>query len=101
MTLDPSVPGGMVPYRRTLTLSLFYKFYLTVLQKLREQVCNWFLTVGQQKRQTNVSFKTFICQGVNVEEVSSDCLSATEVYRSETPSSVQIYQVPPHTHTHW
>lgn len=38
MTLDPSVPGGMVTYRRTLTLSLFYKFYLMVLQKLREQV---------------------------------------------------------------
>uniref|UniRef100_A0A3Q3GIU0 Xanthine dehydrogenase/oxidase n=1 Tax=Kryptolebias marmoratus TaxID=37003 RepID=A0A3Q3GIU0_KRYMA len=38
MTLDPSAPGGMVTYRRTLTLSLFYKFYLTVLQKLRLQV---------------------------------------------------------------
>ncbi|CAK6983920.1 xanthine dehydrogenase/oxidase [Scomber scombrus] len=37
MTLDPSVPGGMVTYRRTLTLSLFYKFYLTVLQKLQQQ----------------------------------------------------------------
>uniref|UniRef100_A0AAX7VU14 Xanthine dehydrogenase/oxidase n=1 Tax=Astatotilapia calliptera TaxID=8154 RepID=A0AAX7VU14_ASTCA len=37
MSLDPSVPGGMVTYRRTLTLSLFYKFYLTVLQKLRLQ----------------------------------------------------------------
>uniref|UniRef100_H3CM91 Xanthine dehydrogenase/oxidase n=1 Tax=Tetraodon nigroviridis TaxID=99883 RepID=H3CM91_TETNG len=70
MTLDPSVPGGMVPYRRTLTLSLFYKFYLTVLQKLRRQ-------------------------GVNVEEVPSHCLSATEVYHPETPSSVQIYQAVP------
>uniref|UniRef100_A0A673BRV7 xanthine dehydrogenase n=1 Tax=Sphaeramia orbicularis TaxID=375764 RepID=A0A673BRV7_9TELE len=38
MTLDPSAPGGMVTYRRTLTLSLFYKFYLTVLLKLRDQV---------------------------------------------------------------
>lgn len=38
MTLDPSAPGGMVTYRQTLTLSLFYKFYLTVLQKLRQQV---------------------------------------------------------------
>ncbi|XP_029282570.1 xanthine dehydrogenase/oxidase isoform X2 [Cottoperca gobio] len=67
MTLDASAPGGMVTYRRTLTLSLFYKFYLTVLQKLREQ-------------------------GVNVVEVRSDCLSAAEVYHPETPSSVQIYQ---------
>uniref|UniRef100_A0A8C4GQJ5 Xanthine oxidase n=1 Tax=Dicentrarchus labrax TaxID=13489 RepID=A0A8C4GQJ5_DICLA len=37
MTLDPSAPGGMVTYRQTLTLSLFYKFYLMVLQKLRAQ----------------------------------------------------------------
>ncbi|XP_044043358.1 xanthine dehydrogenase/oxidase [Siniperca chuatsi] len=70
MTLDPSAPGGMVTYRRTLTLSLFYKFYLTVLQKLRKQ-------------------------GVDVEEVGSDCLSAAEIYRAETPSSVQVYQAVP------
>ncbi|XP_005932779.1 xanthine dehydrogenase/oxidase isoform X1 [Haplochromis burtoni] len=67
MSLDPSVPGGMVTYRRTLTLSLFYKFYLTVLQKLR-------------------------LQGLKVAEVTSVCLSATEVHHPETPSSVQIYQ---------
>uniref|UniRef100_A0A673ZG51 Xanthine dehydrogenase n=1 Tax=Salmo trutta TaxID=8032 RepID=A0A673ZG51_SALTR len=37
MTLHPSAPGGMVTYRRTLTLSLFYKFYLTVQQKLASE----------------------------------------------------------------
>ncbi|XP_042338514.1 xanthine dehydrogenase/oxidase-like, partial [Plectropomus leopardus] len=37
MTLDPSAPGGMVTYRRTLALSLFYKFYLTTLTNLRQQ----------------------------------------------------------------
>uniref|UniRef100_A0A671R9Z6 Xanthine dehydrogenase/oxidase-like n=1 Tax=Sinocyclocheilus anshuiensis TaxID=1608454 RepID=A0A671R9Z6_9TELE len=30
MSLSPSAPGGMVTYRRTLTISLFYKFFLTV-----------------------------------------------------------------------
>ncbi|XP_054650388.1 xanthine dehydrogenase/oxidase [Dunckerocampus dactyliophorus] len=70
LTLDPSVPGGMVSYRKTLTLSFFYKFYLTVLQKLRQQ-------------------------GLNVEELRSDFLSATELYHPETPSSVQIYQEVP------
>ncbi|KAE8278574.1 Xanthine dehydrogenase/oxidase Xanthine dehydrogenase [Larimichthys crocea] len=70
MTLDPSVPGGMVTYRRTLTLSLFYKFYLMVLLKLRKQ-------------------------GVTVEQVGADCLSAAEIYHPETPSSVQIYQAVP------
>nr|XP_021506880.1 xanthine dehydrogenase/oxidase isoform X2 [Meriones unguiculatus] len=32
--LAPDAPGGMVEFRRTLTLSFFFKFYLTVLQKL-------------------------------------------------------------------
>ncbi|KAM4602225.1 xanthine dehydrogenase/oxidase isoform 2-T2 [Polymixia lowei] len=70
MTLHPSAPGGMVTYRRTLTLSLFYKFYLTVLQKLAEE-------------------------GVCVEGVKADCLSATEIYHAETPSSLQVYQAVP------
>ncbi|XP_061780151.1 xanthine dehydrogenase/oxidase [Nerophis lumbriciformis] len=70
LTLHPSVPGGMVTYRQTLTLSLFYKFYLTVLHKLRGQ-------------------------GLNVETLPSDLLSATELYHPETPSSVQIYQEVP------
>uniref|UniRef100_A0A3B3RQ69 Xanthine dehydrogenase/oxidase n=1 Tax=Paramormyrops kingsleyae TaxID=1676925 RepID=A0A3B3RQ69_9TELE len=42
MTLDPSAPGGSVTYRRTLTISLFFKFFLTVQHKLagdlKEQV---------------------------------------------------------------
>ncbi|XP_049426562.1 xanthine dehydrogenase/oxidase [Epinephelus fuscoguttatus] len=70
MTLDPSAPGNMVTYRRTLTLSFFYKFYLMVLQKLLDQ-------------------------GVDVAAVSSDCVSATQIYRPETASSVQIYQAVP------
>ncbi|KAM9328515.1 xanthine dehydrogenase/oxidase-like [Pholidichthys leucotaenia] len=70
LTLDLSAPGGMVPYRQTLTLSLFYKFYLTVLQKLH-------------------------LQGVAVAEVGADCLSATEVYQPETLSSTQIFQEVP------
>uniref|UniRef100_A0A667YLH0 Xanthine dehydrogenase/oxidase n=1 Tax=Myripristis murdjan TaxID=586833 RepID=A0A667YLH0_9TELE len=70
LTLDPSAPGGMVTYRRTLSLSLFYKFYLSVLQRLHTQ-------------------------GVCVQGVPSDCLSATEVYEAETPSSVQVYQAVP------
>ncbi|KAJ7988705.1 hypothetical protein DPEC_G00312000 [Dallia pectoralis] len=70
MVLHPSAPGGMVAYRRTLTLSLFYKFYLTVQQKLATE-------------------------GVCVEEVRADYVSATEVYHQKTPSSVQIFQAVP------
>ncbi|KAL6115085.1 xdh [Pungitius sinensis] len=70
MTLDPSAPGGMVTYRRTLTISLFYKFYLTVLQKLRDQ-------------------------GVSVEAVQPNCLSAADLHHPETPSGVQVFQAMP------
>lgn len=70
MTLDPGSPGGMTSYRTTLTLSLFYKFYLSALQWLQEQ-------------------------GAEVEAVPPECLSATEVYHSPTPSSVQLYQAVP------
>uniref|UniRef100_A0A4W4HGR1 Xanthine dehydrogenase/oxidase n=1 Tax=Electrophorus electricus TaxID=8005 RepID=A0A4W4HGR1_ELEEL len=39
MTLSPSAPGGMVAYRRTLTISLFFKFFLTVQQTLNVNPC--------------------------------------------------------------
>ncbi len=34
ITLAFDAPGGMVEYRRTLTSTFFYKFYLTVLQRI-------------------------------------------------------------------
>uniref|UniRef100_A0A673ZQN9 Xanthine dehydrogenase/oxidase n=1 Tax=Salmo trutta TaxID=8032 RepID=A0A673ZQN9_SALTR len=70
MTLHPSAPGGMVTYRRTLTLSLFYKFYLTVQQKLASE-------------------------GAHMEGVRADYISATEIYHQTSPSSVQIFQAVP------
>nr|XP_015813530.2 aldehyde oxidase 6 isoform X1 [Nothobranchius furzeri] len=36
LVLPPSAPGGKTDFRRSLTLSLFFKFNLGVLQKLRE-----------------------------------------------------------------
>lgn len=35
LPLDPSAPGGMVRYRKSLVLSLFFKIYLTISQKLQ------------------------------------------------------------------
>ncbi|XP_077617873.1 xanthine dehydrogenase/oxidase-like, partial [Crocuta crocuta] len=37
LSLAPDAPGGMVEFRRTLTLSFFFKFYLTVLKKLGKE----------------------------------------------------------------
>ena len=38
LPLAPGAPGGMVEYRRTLTTSFFFKFYLTVLMQLQARV---------------------------------------------------------------
>uniref|UniRef100_A0A8C7F8D3 Xanthine dehydrogenase n=1 Tax=Oncorhynchus kisutch TaxID=8019 RepID=A0A8C7F8D3_ONCKI len=55
MTLHPSAPGGMVTYRRTLTLSLFYKFYLTVQQKLVKGVRADYISATEIYHQTSPS----------------------------------------------
>lgn len=38
LPLAPSAPGGMIQYRRTLTLSLFFKFFLSVSEALDGKV---------------------------------------------------------------
>ncbi|XP_036419585.1 xanthine dehydrogenase/oxidase isoform X2 [Colossoma macropomum] len=71
MTLSPSAPGGMVTYRRALTISLFFKFYLTVQQKLAQM-------------------------HLSVEDVKPNYASAIELFHVDSPTSVQLYQtVPP------
>ncbi|XP_060788891.1 xanthine dehydrogenase/oxidase [Neoarius graeffei] len=71
MTLSPSAPGGMVIYRRTLTISLFFKFYLTIQHKLAQVY-------------------------LSVEDIRPDYTSAIEIHHLDSPSSVQLYQVVPH-----
>lgn len=38
ISLDPSAPGGKVEYRRTLTVSFLFKFYLEVLYAQKSKV---------------------------------------------------------------
>ncbi|KAF7704115.1 xanthine dehydrogenase/oxidase [Silurus meridionalis] len=70
MALSPSAPGGMVAYRRTLTISLFFKFYLTVKHKLAQEY-------------------------LSVEDVQPDYTTAIEISHRDSPTSVQLYQVVP------
>uniref|UniRef100_A0A8C1ZRH4 Xanthine dehydrogenase/oxidase n=1 Tax=Cyprinus carpio TaxID=7962 RepID=A0A8C1ZRH4_CYPCA len=72
MNLSPSAPGGMVTYRRTLTISLFYKFFLNVQHKLSLDLLK---------------------EGVTVEDVRPEYATATELFQLDSPSSVQLYQV--------
>ncbi|KFR05533.1 Xanthine dehydrogenase/oxidase [Nipponia nippon] len=74
MDLSPSAPGGMVDFRRTLTLSFFFKFYLTVLQKLSK----------------NHSGTNNLC-----EPIPSNYLSATELFHKDPIANAQLFQEVP------
>uniref|UniRef100_A0A8C2TX93 Xanthine dehydrogenase/oxidase n=1 Tax=Coturnix japonica TaxID=93934 RepID=A0A8C2TX93_COTJA len=74
MDLSPSAPGGMVEFRRTLTLSFFFKFYLTVLQKLSKQ----------QNGPNNVC-----------EPIPPNYISATELFHKDPIASTQLFQEVP------
>ncbi|XP_078590817.1 xanthine dehydrogenase/oxidase-like isoform X1 [Branchiostoma floridae x Branchiostoma japonicum] len=65
LPLPPSVPGGMVEFRRTLTTSFFFKFYLTVQQRL------------------------------NLKDVPPPYRSACSLYHREPPHGTQMYQEVP------
>ena len=41
LPLSAEAPGGMIQYRRTLTVSFFFKTYLDVLQRLQKQVSSF------------------------------------------------------------
>uniref|UniRef100_A0A663MF22 Xanthine dehydrogenase/oxidase n=1 Tax=Athene cunicularia TaxID=194338 RepID=A0A663MF22_ATHCN len=75
MDLSPSAPGGMVDFRRTLTLSFFFKFYLTVLQKL--------------SKNHNGTVSNNLC-----EPVPSNYVSATELFHKDPISCVLLQEVP-------
>lgn len=70
--LAPDAPGGMVEFRRTLTLSFFFKFYLTVLQKLGradlEGMCG---------------------------KLDPTFASATLLFQKDPPANVQLFQEVP------
>ncbi|XP_069743877.1 xanthine dehydrogenase/oxidase isoform X2 [Narcine bancroftii] len=70
LTLLPSVPGGMVQFRRTLSLSFFFKFYLRVLQKLGQDFKGEF----------------------PVESIPPEYISATELFHKDPASFVQLFQ---------
>ncbi|KAF6321937.1 hypothetical protein mRhiFer1_018423 [Rhinolophus ferrumequinum] len=76
LKLSPDAPGGMVEFRCTLTLSFFFKFYLTVLQKL-----------GQQDAEDKFG------------RLDPTLASATLVFQEDPPANVQFYQEVPKCHS--
>ncbi|EPY82416.1 xanthine dehydrogenase/oxidase [Camelus ferus] len=72
MSLSPDAPGGMVEFRRTLTLSFFFKFYLTVLQNLGKEDLDD--TCGK---------------------LDPTYASATLLFHKDPPANVQLFQEVP------
>ncbi|XP_037384165.1 xanthine dehydrogenase/oxidase isoform X1 [Talpa occidentalis] len=70
--LSPDAPGGMVNFRRTLTVSFFFKFYLTVLQKL-----------GKQDADDKCG------------KLDPTFASATLLFQKDPPTNVQLFQEVP------
>ncbi|XP_069810295.1 xanthine dehydrogenase/oxidase isoform X2 [Dendropsophus ebraccatus] len=75
MSLSPGAPGGMVEFRQTLTLSFFFKFYLTVLKKLETDLA------------ANNDFHD--------SAVLPEYESATELFHKLPTSGVQLFQEVP------
>ncbi|XP_071503432.1 xanthine dehydrogenase/oxidase-like [Diadema antillarum] len=69
LPLPPGAPGGMEAYRRSLTLSFFFKFYLMVLEQM---------AVTQSS--------------VGMETVSSSYKSATSQFKHVEVNGTQFYQ---------
>ncbi|XP_030065867.1 aldehyde oxidase 1 [Microcaecilia unicolor] len=67
VALPGSAPGGMVEYRRTLTISFLFKFYLEILQQLKQE-------------------------GISHNEISVKDLSALEGFQEIIQQNTQIYQ---------
>uniref|UniRef100_A0A6I8PKZ2 Xanthine dehydrogenase/oxidase n=1 Tax=Ornithorhynchus anatinus TaxID=9258 RepID=A0A6I8PKZ2_ORNAN len=69
LRLAPDAPGGKVEFRRTLTLSFFFKFYLTVLLKLNKKS--------------------------KCDKLDPTCFSATSHFHKDPPANVQLFQEVP------
>lgn len=67
LPLDPGAPGGMILYRRSLTLSLFFKAYLDISQELEKSIISRTPIPDNQK-------------------------SGSKLFHTLTPKSAQFYE---------
>ncbi|KAG8239015.1 hypothetical protein J437_LFUL005072 [Ladona fulva] len=70
LPLSPDAPGGMIAYRRSLTLSMFYKYFVDIYQKLS-------------------------CKDPKLEPLPENEVSAAQKMKNIHPKSSQYFQVVP------
>lgn len=71
LPLAPSAPGGMILYRRSLTLSLFFKAYLDIAQKLESKKVA-ISNIAEKERSGAGTFHTLMPQSVQLYEKVPD-----------------------------
>uniref|UniRef100_A0A182T8S9 Xanthine dehydrogenase n=1 Tax=Anopheles maculatus TaxID=74869 RepID=A0A182T8S9_9DIPT len=73
LPLSPSAPGGMIVYRRSLTLSLFFKAYLAIAQSLDKQQIPHRKPIGDREKSGASTFHTLLPKSTQLfEKVSGD-----------------------------
>uniref|UniRef100_A0A182KGR2 FAD-binding PCMH-type domain-containing protein n=1 Tax=Anopheles christyi TaxID=43041 RepID=A0A182KGR2_9DIPT len=73
LPLSPSAPGGMIVYRRSLTLSLFFKAYLAIAQALDKQPIPQRTPIGEREKSGAHTFHTLVPKSTQLfEKVSRD-----------------------------
>lgn len=104
LPLATSAPGGMIEYRRALSTSFFFKFYLMVVDSLKQDLLkNVATTTTSSTTNTTTTTTTaaIIADGAaaanpryRVPSLTNTQKSAIERVHRPTSSSIQEYQVP-------
>ncbi|KAK8737718.1 hypothetical protein OTU49_004207 [Cherax quadricarinatus] len=107
LPLDPSAPGGMVEYRRALTLSFFFKFYLSVRGRLSESLPQEVTPLTQEEKraihlhQHTVPHSTQLFQKVPEGQISIDSIGRpmthTSALKQATGEAVYVGDMPSFT----
>ncbi|XP_041780050.1 xanthine dehydrogenase-like [Anopheles merus] len=88
LPLSPSAPGGMIMYRRSLTLSLFFKAYLAIAQSLDKQSIPHRTPVGEREKSGANTFHTLVPKSTQLfEKVSGDQPATDPIRRPQVHAS--------------
>ncbi|CRK91710.1 CLUMA_CG005356, isoform A [Clunio marinus] len=84
--LSSDAPGGMIRYRRSLTLSLFFKMFLAISQELEKT--NQFSLIDEREKSGARTFHTLLPKSSQLfEKVSTNQPAIDPIYRPKVHSS--------------
>uniref|UniRef100_A0A182F4M3 Xanthine dehydrogenase n=1 Tax=Anopheles albimanus TaxID=7167 RepID=A0A182F4M3_ANOAL len=88
LPLSASAPGGMILYRRSLTLSLFFKAYLAIAQALDRASIKGRIPIADREKSGADTFHTLPPKSTQLfEKVSPDQPATDPIHRSQVHAS--------------